>query len=72
MPTLRPSRRAIVGRWFALVGAMVAIAVVVALIVTWPDHGDNSARELGVNPAAAKQDGKAAASAATGSAVARP
>jgi hypothetical protein len=73
MPTLRLTRRGIVGLWFASVGAVVAIAVVIALIVTWPHHTDNSTRADGVNPAVAKQGEKAAASAtAAGSAVSRP
>jgi hypothetical protein len=73
MPTLRATRRGIVGFWIASVGAVVAIAVVVALIVTWPHHGDSSTRTDAVNPAVAKQGEKAAASAtAPRSAVARP
>jgi hypothetical protein len=57
MPALPPNRRGVVGQWFALIGAAIAIAVVVALIVTWPDHGDSSTK-AGAGPAAAKQSGK--------------
>jgi hypothetical protein len=47
-----------VGQWFALIGAAIAIAVVVALIVTWPDHGDSSTKAGASPAAAAKQSGK--------------
>jgi ribosomal protein S18 acetylase RimI-like enzyme len=73
MPTLRPTRRGVVGLWFALVGAVVAVAVVVALIVTWPHHGHGSTTANGVDPAAAQQGvGTRASAAAVRSAAARP
>jgi hypothetical protein len=64
MPTLPPNRRGIVGQWFALIGAAIAIAVIVALIVTWPDHGDSSPPAADQTPTPAKQAGKAPAAAA--------
>ena len=64
MPALPPNRRGIVGQWFALIGALIAIAVIVALIVTWPDHGDSSPQASGQTPAPAKQGGKTPATAA--------
>jgi hypothetical protein len=57
MPALPPNRRGVVGQWFALLGAAIAIAVIVALIVTWPDHDDSSTK-AGATPAPAKQSGK--------------
>jgi hypothetical protein len=52
---MRPKRAGGVGQWFALAGAAVAIAVIVALILTWPDHGGGSVSATGAAPAAAKQ-----------------
>jgi hypothetical protein len=59
MPVIRPNRRGIVAQWFALVGAAIAIGVIVALIVTWPDHGDSSDRGPAQGPAATKHAGQA-------------
>ncbi|HEY7121490.1 MAG TPA: hypothetical protein VH329_02925 [Solirubrobacterales bacterium] len=59
--------------WIAVGGAVIAIAVIVALIVTWPNHGDSSTKTTGAAPASAKQSGSAVRSAAaTGSADVRP
>jgi hypothetical protein len=52
MPSLRPTRRGTLGLWFALVGLAIALAVVVALIVTWPDHGHGSAADTGTSSSA--------------------
>ena len=51
MPGLRPTRRGILGLWFGLVGAAVALAAVVALIVTWPDQGHGSPADTGATSA---------------------
>jgi hypothetical protein len=59
MHVIRPNRRGVVAQWFALVGAVIAIGVIVALIVTWPDHGDSSAREPAQSPAATNHAGQA-------------
>jgi hypothetical protein len=64
MPALPPNRRGMVAQWFALIGAAIAIAVIVALIVTWPDHGDSSPKAAGQTHAPAKQAGKSPATAA--------
>jgi hypothetical protein len=66
MPVLPPNRRGIVGQLFVLVGAVsgIAIAVIVALIVTWPDHGDSSQSAVSPPPVPAKQAGKSPAQAA--------
>jgi hypothetical protein len=53
MPVLPPNRRGLVAQWFVLVGAAIAIAVIVTLIVTWPD-GNSSQRPTLSAPAAAK------------------
>jgi hypothetical protein len=53
-----------VGQWLALIGAAIAIAVIVALIVTWPDHRDSSPQAASQTPAPAKQAGKTPAAAA--------
>jgi hypothetical protein len=67
VPALHPKRR-IVGLWVGVVGALICVAVIVALIVTWPDHGHGAVR-VGVDPAAVKQQGNGDASdAATASA----
>ena len=58
---LRPTRRGTVGLWFALIGVAVAIAVIVALLVTWPNHDGNSARAHGPTPAVIKLGSKASA-----------
>jgi hypothetical protein len=55
MPALGPNRRGILGQWFALVGAVIAIAAIVALIVTWPDHGHGTVREPAKGPTVSKQ-----------------
>jgi hypothetical protein len=64
MPVSPPNRRGIVGQLFVLVGAAIAIAVIVALIVTWPDHGDSSQSAVSPPPAPAKEAGKSPAQAA--------
>ena len=64
LPALPPNRRGLVSLWFALIGAAIAIAVIVALIVTWPGHDDSSPSAAGPSPAPAKQAGKARAQAA--------
>jgi hypothetical protein len=64
MPALPPNRRGIVGQWFALIGAAIAIAVIVALIVTWPDHGDSAPKASGQTHTPAKQAGKSPAATA--------
>ena len=47
------NRRGAVGQWLALLGVAIAVAAVVALIVTWPGHGDGESS--GAAPPAAKQ-----------------
>jgi hypothetical protein len=42
-----------VGQWIALLGAAIAVAAVIALIVTWPGHGDGGSS--GAAPPAAKR-----------------
>jgi hypothetical protein len=64
VPAVPPDRRGLVGLSFALIGAAIAIAVIVALIVTWPGHDDSSPSAAGPSPAPAKQAGKAPAHAA--------
>jgi hypothetical protein len=41
-----------VAQWIVLVGAAVAVGVIVALIVTWPHHTGSSASTGGPSPAA--------------------
>jgi hypothetical protein len=64
MPVLPPNRRGIVGQWFVLVGAAIAIAVIVTLIVTWPDHDNNSQSSVSPTAVPAKQAGKSPTQAA--------
>ena len=70
MSALHPKRR-IVGLWVGMVGALVCVAVIVALIVTWPDHGHGAVR-VGVDPAAVKQQANGATSDAPTGSAARP
>lgn len=56
MPGPPPNRRGIVGPLLALIGTAIAIAVIVALIVTWPGHGNGSA-QTGASAAPAKHGG---------------
>jgi hypothetical protein len=72
MPNLHQRGR-VVSFWIAVGGGVVAIAVIVALIVTWPNHGDGSTNATGAAPMSAKQSGSTVRSAAaTGSADVRP
>jgi hypothetical protein len=57
IPDLHQGRRS-VARLAATVGALVCIAVIVALIVTWPDHGHGSTSASDVAPQPAKQAGR--------------
>jgi hypothetical protein len=52
MTALPPNRRGVVAQWIVLVGAAVAVGVIVALIVTWPHHTGSSASTGGPSPAA--------------------
>lgn len=45
-----PGRR--FGQWLALAGTGVAVAVVVALVVSWPNNGDQTLSIAGTAPAA--------------------
>jgi hypothetical protein len=62
MSALPPNRRRAVAQWFVLLGAAIAIAVIVALIATWPHH--TSAGASNPSPAAAKQADKSQSAAA--------
>ena len=53
------NRRGAIGLCFAVLGAAIALAAVIALIVTWPDHGDGGSS--GTPPPTAKQAVKPAA-----------
>jgi hypothetical protein len=54
---LPPNRRGVVAQGFVLVGAAIAVAVIVVLIVTWPHHSKDSASAADPGPTAAKQAG---------------
>ena len=62
-PALPPNRRAAVAQWFVLLGATIAVAAIVALIVTWPHH-TKSASASNPSPAAAKQADRSQSAAA--------
>jgi hypothetical protein len=64
MPALPPNRRGVVGQWIVLAGAAIAIAVIVALIVTWPDHDTGSQGAAGPSAGPAKEAGKTPSQAA--------
>ena len=67
---LRPNRRGVVGQWLALVGAVIAIAATVVLLVTWPGHENSSGGDPGAGRVS-KQTEKSPAS-ATASAAVKP
>ena len=60
---LPPNRRGAVAQWFVLLGAAIAIAVIVALVATWPHH-TKGAGASNPSPAAAKQVDRSQAAAA--------
>lgn len=45
MPAMRPTNHGGgLGQWVVLVGAAVAVAAIVALVVSWPSHGNRTPR----------------------------
>jgi hypothetical protein len=58
---LPPNRRGAVAQWFVLLGAAIAIAVIVALVATWPHHTSTASHP---SPAAAKQADRSQSAAA--------
>jgi hypothetical protein len=54
MPAMRPgNQRGGLGQWLALAGTAVAVAVVVALLVSWPSHSTEALDTAPANPNAA-------------------
>ena len=53
LPAMGSDKRgAGVGQWFALAGTVVAVAVIVALVASWPSHGDRTLSVAETAPAA--------------------
>jgi hypothetical protein len=64
MPAMRPgNQRGGPGQWLALAGTAVAVAVVVALLVSWPSHGSKALDIAPATPNAAAAPDSGATSA---------